>query len=198
MSGGQGQAGRSFGERLRDGALFCAHFLTDPFGLSTPLSSSPRIAATIARELVAHNAHRVVELGAGVGALTEGILEALGPEDTPLCVELKPAFCRRLEERFDGRAHVVAGDATQLPVLVAGTPWERPHAVVCSVPLITSTARDICRTIRDVLPSDGLYLQLAVRRGPVSEFFRVEKTYFFPLNLPPERLHRAYPLEQTQ
>lgn len=184
---------RSFAKRLRDGALFFAHFITDPFGLSSPFSSSAQIADAVAKELAAHEARRVVELGSGVGALTRGILEALGPEDTLMCVERKPAFCRRLEQRFDGRVKVVEGDALDLPELVAGTAWERPDAVVCSVPLMNFSARDLCRAVRDVLPPDGLYIQLANRRGPVKEFFTIEKTHYFPTNLPPEQLHRAYP-----
>ncbi|MFO7956289.1 MAG: methyltransferase domain-containing protein [Candidatus Brocadiia bacterium] len=184
---------RSFAERLRDGVLFFAHFITDPFGLSSPFSSSPQIAEAVAEELAAHGVRRVVELGSGVGALTRGILEALGPEDTLMCIERKPAFCRRLEQRFDGRVKVVEGDALDLPELVAGTAWECPDAVVCSVPLMNFSAHDLCGAVHRVLPADGLYIQLANRKGPMKEFFTIEKTHFFPRNLPPEQLHRAYP-----
>lgn len=177
--------------RLWDGALFFAHFLADPRGLASPVPSSQRIGEVIASELTAWDAQRVVELGAGTGSLTGGVLQALPPDERLLCVEKKPAFCRRLKARFGGRVEVVQDDALRLSEIVAHTCWERPDAVVCSVPLLNRFGKSLCRAIAEALPRGALYLQVANYRAPVEAYFDIRKTYVFLANIPPEHLHCA-------
>jgi hypothetical protein len=162
--------------RLWDRALFFGHFLADPRGLASPAPSSRRIGEVIAGELAAWKAHRVVELGC---------------DEKLLCVERKPAFCRRLKARFGDRVEVVQGDALRLPDIVAHTRWEEPDAVVCSVPLLNRFGKSLCRTIAEALPPGALYLQVANYRAPVEAYFDIHKTYVFLANIPPEQLHCA-------
>jgi phosphatidylethanolamine/phosphatidyl-N-methylethanolamine N-methyltransferase len=158
------------------------------------MPSSRRISEIVRQELRAAGVRRVVEVGTGTGTLSQGILAALPAEERLLCIERDPVFCAYLRRRLGRRALVVEADALSLGFVLKGTRWERPEAVICSIPLLEDSARAICRVIADVLAPGGLYLQVANFRKPIERHFRIDKTYSFWLNLPPERLHRAYPL----
>jgi len=54
-------------------------------------------------------------------------------------------------------------------------------------------ARRLCERIVEALPNDGLYLQLTNGPAAMKPFFKTERTYPFPTNMPPERLHRGVP-----
>jgi phosphatidylethanolamine/phosphatidyl-N-methylethanolamine N-methyltransferase len=178
--------------RIHEGLAFFMRFARDPRRVGVPVPSSSRVASRVCRELQAYGASRVVELGAGTGSITRGVLAALPPGERPLCIEREPSFCRVLRDRYSDRAEILEGDAVDLPAMIAGSRWENPDAIVCSVPLVGEQAMEVCRTICQVLPADSLYLQLTNFAGPVKTFFDVQKTWLFLAHIPPEHLHRAF------
>lgn len=180
-------------ERLKEACLFFLRFCVEPQGMGTPLPTSRRVADTIARELSEHVAETVVEVGTGSGSLTRGILEAVDDGRRVLCIEKNTAFREGLERRFGNRVHVVCADALKLPSLIDDTDWEQPDAIVSSVPLVIPRGEEFCRTMADVLGPGGLCLQLANYPVPLRAHFQIKKSYSFPTNIPPERLHRAIP-----
>ena len=185
--------GYSFGRRFRDGIVHLLHFVKNPFRMGAPLPSSQRIAKTIEAEMMAHGGvRRVVELGAGMGTLTGSILNVLPPDGQLLCIEREKIFCRNLEERFNERVKIVQGDAYDLQSLIAGTLWENPDAIVCSVPLMNEPGYRLVRAIRGALPPGGLYLQVANLPAPIHAYFDVHKSYVFLLSSGGmEKLHCA-------
>jgi phospholipid N-methyltransferase len=180
-------------DRFRDAFSFLTQFIRDPGGMAAPLPSTRGVADAVRRELEEVGARRVVELGAGLGSLTRGILQAMGPEQKLLCIERRAGFCERLKERFNSQLEVVCGDALQVRSIIAGTPWERPDAIVSSVPLVIDRAGELCREVAEALPKEGLYIQLANFRKPIKTRFKIQRTYWFLLNMPPEQLHSAVP-----
>jgi len=193
MAEGKRSPNYSSSARLHDTLLFFAQSVRHPLRLGVPLPSCERAAHTVSRELASRPAERVVELGAGTGSLTRGILRALRPGNMLLCVEKEKRFCELLASRFNGRVKVVHGDAWELNSIIRGTPWEKPDVIVCSVPLTGRAARRLCEQIAEALPNDGLYLQLTNWPAAMKPFFKIERTYFFLTNVPPERLHCAIP-----
>ncbi len=179
--------------RLRDALLFFSRACRHPLRLGVPLPSCGRAAEAVARELAGRPEATTVELGAGTGSLTRGILRSLGPDNPLLCVEREGAFCRRLAGRLGDRVNVVHGDACELKSILRGTRWERPDVIVCSVPLLGRAAGRLCEQIAEALPNDALYLQLTNYPKVMKPFFTIERTYFFPANVPPERLFCAVP-----
>jgi phospholipid N-methyltransferase len=173
--------------------LFFLQFLRHPLQLGAASPCSRRIAEKIGEELEDRGASRVVELGAGTGSLTRGILRAIGSEEPLLCVEREASFCRHLRRRFGERVRVVQDDAYRVEQIIDATAWERPDAIVCSVPLIRRSSAELCASIARSLPAEALYLQVANFRKPVEESFDIEKSYLFLANLPPEHLHCAVP-----
>jgi len=193
MAEGKRPPNYSFSARLHDTLLFFAHSVRHPLRLGVPLPSCGRAADTVSRELASRPTVRVIELGAGTGRLTRGILRALDPNNVLLCVERQGAFCRLLGRRFDGRVQVVHADAWELNSIIRGSAWEEPDVIVCSVPLLGRGASRLCEQISEALPNDGSYLQLTNWPAAMKPFFHIERTYFFPTNVPPERLYCAVP-----
>ena len=186
----------SWAHRLCDGVGFFLRFLREPRRLGVPFPHNGRIAAAVAAELRKHSARRVVELGGGTGSLTRGILEVLDPAERLLCIERDGGFCRRLATLFSERVEVVQGDALDVLRLIKGTVWERPDAVVCSVPLLGGVGPDLCGAIASVLPREGVYLQVTNVRKPIEEFFEIRRSRLFLSNIPPEHLYCAFPKQR--
>lgn len=180
-------------DRFRENLLFFLHFTRHPVKMGVPLPCSRDIAETVRTELVAKGARRVIELGAGMGSLTWGILKALDHDIKLLCIESQPAFCRRLKRRFGERVEVVEADALHIQSIVRNTAWDKPDAIVSSIPLANRFAMLLCKEIAEVLFPDGLYLQVANFYTAVEAHFNIDKTHYFLKNVPPERLHRAFP-----
>ncbi len=178
---------------IYDNLLFFVHFVKHPVRVAAPLPLARGATDLVRRELVSAGVRRVVELGPGLGSLTAGILEALGPDEKPLCIEMDSLFCRRLRRRFGDRIEIVQGDALEAPQIVKGTAWEKPDAIVSSVPLINRSAHPLCETIADMLSPHGLYLQVANFYSAVENYFDIKKTYHIMANFPPEQLHIAFP-----
>jgi phosphatidylethanolamine/phosphatidyl-N-methylethanolamine N-methyltransferase len=193
MSREEGANGESAVARFRDGLAFFLRFLREPARLGVPLPHNRRIAAAVAAELREHSPQRVVELGAGTGALTRAILGVLPPPERLLCIERDEGFCRRLGELFVDRVVVVQADALDIARVIAGSPWEEPDALVCSVPLLGGVGMELCRNIAAVLPDDSLFVQVSNVRGPVEAFFDIHKTRLFMSNIPPEQVHCGFP-----
>lgn len=178
---------------LQNPFRFLLRFARHPIRIGAPCQCSKKIADTVRRELVQRDAKTVIELGAGMGSLTDGIVSALKGHRRPLCVESQASFCEILFRKFGNRIELAQGDALGVREIVKGTIWEKPDAVVSSIPLANRDALPLCRTIAEILKPAGLYLQVANCYSAVRAYFNIEKTHFFLYNIPPERLHRAFP-----
>lgn len=183
--------------RVWDKLVFFAHFFKNPVALSTPMECSRRIVGAVRDELRDFGARRVVELGSGVGSITEGILQALPPSGKLLCVEREKMMCRRLEKRFGRRVAVVEGDALKLGEILEEAGFQDPDALVCSVPLNTSRTSKLCGIIAGNLSPGTLYLQVSFTRSPLEPYFDVVRTHSAVFNIPPERVYAAYLREET-
>ncbi len=178
-------------QRLSDKLLFFGYFFRNPLSLSTPMESNRKIVSTVYDELVACQPRRVIELGAGVGTMTQAILQTL-PEDGQLfCIEKHASFCNRLKKRVDNRTTVRQDEGQNVPALIKGTEFENPDAVVCSIPLTIPGARDVVGAVASIISPDTPYIQLTINPEPMYEYFELLRSYRFMSNIPPEKLHVA-------
>lgn len=136
--------------RIVDGGRFWAAWFRAPRRVGAVAPSSLRLALAMAREVPAGRG-LVVELGAGTGSITAGLLRAGGIEARSLVVvERDPALARRLERRFPG-CIVLCGDACGLPELLEQHGIREPvKAVVSSLPLLAMAPAHRARLIRGV------------------------------------------------
>ncbi len=104
--------------------------------------SSPRLAKALVKPILDRRGHddrapiKVLEVGAGTGAVTRTLLSALGPGDSADIVELNPVFCESLERLARERQSRVPG----LDARVHANPIEEAELrgpydfIVCGLP----------------------------------------------------------------
>ena len=90
--------------------LFFSHFLKSPktVGAAAPLSRG------VIQQIVKHlkkrtrfGGVRVLEVGAGIGNVTESIVKLLLPEDQLDIVEINPEYCHFLSQKFSRQPNVL-------------------------------------------------------------------------------------------
>lgn len=87
---------------LHDQRVFWQQFREQFHTTGSVLPSSRRLGRALSRFVGAgQQAHRVLEVGPGTGAVTAEIVRRLGPHDRLDLVELNEQFVRRLKERFE-------------------------------------------------------------------------------------------------
>lgn len=179
---------------------FLLQWMKNPLSMSSIAPSGRQLASLMVAALPA-NTRRVIELGAGTGAITRALLAKGIAADDLLIVEMNEVLHAVLRTRFPD-AKVVCGDARQLSHILAST-WP---AGVDSVDVVASSLgllampkaiqRDILSAAFDVLGPDGVFVQYTYGFGsPLSEELLVDlglqgsKTGFAWCNLPPASVY---------
>ncbi len=85
---------------LSDYWHFFVGFLRRPRTVGAVAPSSPQLSEVILEDCDLYNAHVVVELGAGTGAITSVIRERIGPRTDFLALEIDTQHVARLRDRF--------------------------------------------------------------------------------------------------
>jgi len=148
-----------------------------------------------------HGVKRVVELGAGTGAITRALLRYRVSAEDLLVLELNPDLCKDLHTDFPN-AKVVCGDARELPALLAMTPGFEDgmtDAVVSSLGFLSMPPELIEQIIAAsfcCLPPNGVFVQFTYGpKFPVRSTMlrrlglRAERVDFTLLNLPPASVY---------
>ncbi len=87
---------------LAEGLEFFGSFLRQPVTVGSVWPSSYALAREMIHGCNLRHADTVVELGAGTGAITRAILEAIGRKTLVLALELDGRHVHRLRRRFPG------------------------------------------------------------------------------------------------
>lgn len=145
-------------------------------------------------EGLGRNTGQVIEIGAGTGAITRGILNAGVPPENLTMIELNSRFCERLTEKFP-RSRVIncmAQDIQDYGVQEAAV-------VISSLPLLNiplAAQKDILRTIFDVLHPNAPMVQFTYGpHSPISHELcnalnlKVERRGKVLLNMPPATVY---------
>lgn len=176
------------GEDLR----FLRGWLDDARGVGTPFVTGRAAARKMASVIDLSSGRRVLETGAGTGAITRAILATGLPPERLVSVERAPAFAAALRQEFPG-IEVVEGDAEALGGLL--DPDERFDCVISAVPLLNlSPASRIAYidALLDRLPAGRPVVQIT--HGPLPPAprgggrYRVEHLDFIVRNVPPAQL----------
>jgi phosphatidylethanolamine/phosphatidyl-N-methylethanolamine N-methyltransferase len=116
-----------------DTTVFFGLWLQKPLHIAATNPSSARLADAFARCVELARPGPVLELGAGTGSITRGLVRAGCPPDRILAVGRKPRFAAMLRRNLPGMT-VIEGDATEIGQYLAGR-VERLCAVVSSLPI---------------------------------------------------------------
>jgi phosphatidylethanolamine/phosphatidyl-N-methylethanolamine N-methyltransferase len=190
--------------RWRNGAsrnwVFFRQWLRAPLTTASVVPSSPRLGRAMALALPA-NVGRVVELGAGTGAITRELLRYRVRPEQLFLVELSDELHDELQQHFPQSA-VVCGDARELQQLLQAHPGFRDgrvDAVVSSLGFLSmppAVVEQILAAAFSCLSSDGVLIQFTygpkcpVRANTLRKLGLVAKRVDFTLmNLPPASVY---------
>lgn len=152
-----------------EAGVFFALWLQKPLRIAATTPSSQRLADAVAAQVDLSRPGPVLELGAGTGSLTRGLVRAGCPPERIIAVEREPNLAAILRRNF-ARATVIEADATGViehPAL-AGV---RLCAVVSSLPIIWFSAREQNAVVRPCLD----------RLGPGGRFVQLTNAFSSPL-----------------
>ena len=175
----------------RNYRLFLRRWAKNPMGIGAIAPSSRGLADAMARQVPAHGAGPVVELGGGTGNITAGILRAGIAASRLVVLERDPALHRHLQQLYP-HLRIVLGDAATLVDTLRPFGIERADAVVSGLPLLTmprTIQDDIVRNVFRLLAPGAPFIQFTY--GPYSPVGRERMgvhgkiAKWVPANLPP-------------
>src|SRR5712691_1187950 len=145
-----------------DASVFFGLWLQRPLRIAAANPSGARLADAVARCIDLARPGPVLELGAGTGSLTRGLVRIGCPAERIIAVEREPALVAVLQREFP-RMTVIESDATQIGQHLAGRFVERLGTVVSSLPIKWFSAQAqyaVVRPCLDRLGPGGRFLQL--------------------------------------
>lgn len=122
-------------DRTEERILFFRRWLANPLQVGSIIPSSAALAQLMASHIERGADDYVVELGAGTGAITRGLLAAGLPRDRLVLIELDPKMSAALAEWFPG-VHIITGDATKLPDILPEHVRGRITTVISGLPVL--------------------------------------------------------------
>lgn len=182
--------------------LMFRKFLAQGRAIASVAPSSPFMSRKICTGIDYDQAQCIVELGAGVGPITQVLLERIKPHTKLIVVERDPDFCKRLRTRFPN-ADIVEGDAAQMDQLLRDRGITQVDHVVSGLPLPSFPAplRDaILASVAKSLAPHGSFRQIT---NMPYVYWKMYRRYFnevsfslVPLNFPPGGVYvcRGYKL----
>lgn len=141
---------------------FLGLWLQHPLQIAAVCPSSEKLAAALGRLAKIDRPGVVLELGAGTGSLTAGLLNAGIPLQRLVAVECETRLVEVLQRKFPG-LQTIAGDATQLDRLLGRRGIDRLAVVVSSLPIkwfALDAQRAVVRACFDRLGAGGRFLQI--------------------------------------
>jgi phosphatidylethanolamine/phosphatidyl-N-methylethanolamine N-methyltransferase len=151
----------SFRSVATDAMVFFGLWLQKPLAIAATNPSGARLADAVASCVPFARPGPVLELGAGTGSLTDGLVRAGCPPRRIIAIEREPRLAAVLRRKFPEIA-VVESDATRVGEYLAGRA-ERLCAVISSLPIkwLSLTAQQaIVYPCLDLLGPEGAFLQL--------------------------------------
>jgi phosphatidylethanolamine/phosphatidyl-N-methylethanolamine N-methyltransferase len=150
------------GDRVNaDASVFFTLWLQKPLRIAAANPSGARLADAVARCIDLARPGPVLELGAGTGSLTQGLVRAGCSPERIVALEREPALVAVLRREFPTMT-VIAGEATRIGEYLAGR-VERLAGVVSSLPIKwfpIAEQRAVIRPCLDMLGPDGCFVQL--------------------------------------
>lgn len=172
---------------------FYKALLKNPRRIGSIIPSSSFLAQAVAKAARVKNDELIVELGAGTGVITQGLLDYGIPAERIVPVEISNVMTKTLEERFP-QLNIIHGSAFELAKLIK--PLNKPiGTVICGLPLLIFSQKElqqILNQVDQILTPGGRYIKYTYRFKDIWEpilphYTKVKNAYIF-LNIPPARV----------
>jgi phosphatidylethanolamine/phosphatidyl-N-methylethanolamine N-methyltransferase len=152
----------------QENMLFLKRLIKNPKALGAVAPSSKALAEMVARHVRVNNETYVVEVGAGTGRFTRGLLNAGLAADRLIVVEIDRELCQYLRNNFPN-VMIIQGDATQLDQLLPPEVVCNVETIISGIPLINLNKEeqlDLVTAFQNTLSPTGHIIQFTY--GPVS------------------------------
>jgi phosphatidylethanolamine/phosphatidyl-N-methylethanolamine N-methyltransferase len=144
-----------------DAVVFFALWLQKPLRIAAAYPSGARLADAVAGCIDLARQGPVLELGAGTGSLTQGLVRAGCSPERIIALERESALVAVLRREFPTMT-IIAGDATRIGEYLASR-VSQLAGVISSLPIkwfSFEAQHAIVRPCLDLLGPDGYFLQL--------------------------------------
>ena len=152
----------SVGTSAEGRPIFLRHWLRKPLGMGAALPSGPRVARALARQMQLDRPGAVLELGAGTGTITGGLLAGGCAAHRLVLVESEPKLVEHLRLHYPG-LRIIGGDARKVDTLLAEAGIDRLATVISSLPIKWFDAddqRDVVMPCLRRLGPGGFFVQI--------------------------------------
>jgi len=167
--------------------IFFKRFLASPIAVGAVLPTSLQTARIMASPVDPKGT--VLEMGAGTGSITQGILERIDDPSRLTSVEIDPELATEFKKNFPD-VKLVVGDAEE--ALTRGREFD---AIISGVPFTVMNPEKRERMfalIKEKLSRNGVFVAIQYSLSSKKELernFRSVKIKFSPLNAPPAFLY---------
>ena len=176
--------------------LFFRQWLRSPKSMGSVIPSSRVLARAVTAAVAWRPGQTVVELGAGTGAISRGLLESGLPPEALMMIELDRPLYEYLRERFPA-VRVVNGDATRLVDIVRQQGVGEVGTIISGLPMVNMPLefqRAIIEQSFAVLAPGGRLLQYSYSPVPPVRAkklgVKAELVKYVIRNVPPATLWR--------
>lgn len=172
---------------------FYKALLKNPRRIGSIIPSSTFLAQAVAKAVNLKDDEIIVELGAGTGVITQGLLDYGIPPERIVPVEVSDVMAKTLRHRFP-ELNIIHGNAFELSNLIK--PLGKPvGTVICGLPLLIFYQKElqqILNQVDQILTPGGRYIKYTYRFKDVwdeilPQYRKVKNSYIF-LNIPPARV----------
>jgi phosphatidylethanolamine/phosphatidyl-N-methylethanolamine N-methyltransferase len=156
---------------IRETAVFVGLWLQKPLHIAAICPSSQHLAAAVVALADFDRPGRVLELGAGTGGLTRGLLEAGCPIERLVALEAEPRMVAVLRRKFPG-IETIVGDVRRLDRHLRDRGIDRLAVVVSSLPIKWFAITDQRAVVAPCFE----------RLGPGGRFLQITNAFSSPLS----------------
>ena len=180
--------------------LFARNFFKFPAMLGSVIPSSRFLVNDVLSQVDWERARVVVELGPGVGTMTQEILERMHPNATLVAIELNREFVDFLNaQAHDPRLNVVHSSAAKVRAVLQNLGLSQADYIISGIPYTNmpeAVRREILHESRQALAADGALLIYQFTRTVLpyleSSFGSVRQGFQL-LNIFPARIFHCTP-----
>ena len=152
----------------QENILFLKRLLKNPKALGAVAPSSKALAEMMARHVRVNDTSYVVEVGAGTGRFTRGLLDAGLDASRLIVIELDGELCLYLQNNFPS-VMIIQGDALLLDQLLPAGVALNVETIISGIPLINLNKEEqlgLITAFQNTLSPTGHIIQFTY--GPVS------------------------------
>ena len=146
--------------------IYLKKFFMNPFKLGSVAPTSKSSANFLAKHIDKNG--YIIELGAGTGSLTAGILDAGIDPKKLIAIEIDPTFCKMLEKKFPN-LKIICADARNLKEILSDEVLKNISCIVSAMPLLHLSKNiriKVISAITECIEDKGKYIQVSY--SPIS------------------------------